>query len=78
MIKNIKLFPNNNVQSMKAVSLIKDRFTSRGFVLSDDNFDLAIAVGGDGSFLRAAHANNLIVIFIMLVLIRELWVLLKK
>jgi len=58
MIKNIRLFPNNNIKSMECVQLIKDKFTSRGFVITDDNFDLGIAIGGDGSFLRMIKANN--------------------
>ena len=58
MIKNIKLFPNNNVKSMECVQLIKDKFTSRGFVITDDNFDLGIAIGGDCSFLRMVQDCN--------------------
>lgn len=58
MIKNIRLFPNNNVKSMDAMKLIKDKFTSRGFVITDNNYDLGIAIGGDGSFLRMIKANN--------------------
>ena len=58
MVKNIRLFPNNNVKSMDMVRLIKDKFVSRGFVISDDEYDLGIAIGGDGSFLRMVKANN--------------------
>ena len=58
MIKNIRLFPNNNIKSMDAMKLIKDKFTSRGFVITDNNYDLGIAIGGDGSFLRMIKANN--------------------
>ena len=58
MIKNIRLFPNNNIKSMECVRLIKDKFISRGFVISEDSFDLGIAIGGDGSFLRMIKANN--------------------
>jgi len=58
MIKNIKIFPNSNIRSMDTVNLIKDKFTSRGFLINDDDYDLAIAVGGDGSFLRMVHSND--------------------
>ena len=58
MIKNIRLFPNNNIKSMDAMKLIKDKFTSSGFVITDNNYDLGIAIGGDGSFLRMIKANN--------------------
>lgn len=58
MIKNIKIFPNNNPKSLEAADFICDKFSSRGFTVSDDGYDLAIAVGGDGSFLRMVRANN--------------------
>lgn len=58
MIKNIRLFPNNNLKSMGMFNLVRDKFVSRGFVISDDNFDLGIAIGGDGSFLRMVKSTD--------------------
>ena len=58
MIKNIKLFINNNDKSIKLGKLIRDKFTENGFIITDKNFDLGIAVGGDGSFLRMIKNNN--------------------
>ena len=58
MIKNIKLFVNNNDESIKTAKLIKDKLSQNGFVISEDNYELAIAVGGDGSFLRMVKSNN--------------------
>ena len=58
MIKNIKLFVNNNNESIKTGKLIKDKLSQNGFVISEDNYELAIAVGGDGSFLRMVKNNN--------------------
>lgn len=58
MIKNIRLFPNNNIRSLECAKLIKDKFTSRGFVISEDKFDLGIAIGGDGSFLRMVQDSR--------------------
>lgn len=59
MIKNIKIFPNNNIKSIDTVNLIKDKFSSRGFEIKEtDGYELAIAVGGDGSFLRMIHSND--------------------
>lgn len=58
MIKNIKLFINNNDESIKTAKLIKDKLASNGFIIDDKNYDLAIAVGGDGSFLRMIKNNN--------------------
>ena len=58
MIRNIKLFVNNNENSMKVAKLVKDKFSSNGFIINEDQFDLAIAIGGDGSFLRMVRNNN--------------------
>ena len=58
MIKNIKLFVNNNDESIKTAELIKGKLIENGYVISEDNYELAIAVGGDGSFLRMVKENN--------------------
>ena len=58
MIKNIKLFVNKNNKSIETATLIKNKLTQNGFIISDNNFDLGIAVGGDGSFLRMIKQNN--------------------
>lgn len=58
MIKNIKLFVNNNEKSYKVASLVERSFIQNGFSIKDDNFDLGIAVGGDGAFLRMIKACN--------------------
>ena len=52
MIKNFKLFVNKNDESLKLANLIKLKFIDSGFKYDEDNFDLGISVGGDGSFLR--------------------------
>ena len=59
MIKNIRLFVNNNKESMKEASIVKDKLISNGFnVVEDDKFELAIVIGGDGAFLRTVRENN--------------------
>ena len=59
MFKNIKLFVNNNDQSIKEAKIVKSKLIDNGFkVVDKDEFELAIAIGGDGSFLRMIHQNN--------------------
>ena len=58
MIKNIKLFINKNDKSIETAKLIKERLTYNGFIVDDKKYDLGIAVGGDGSFLRMVKQNN--------------------
>lgn len=58
MIKNVKLFINNNAKSYEIASLVKTKLQKNGFALKEDSFDLGIAIGGDGSFLRMVKNNN--------------------
>lgn len=58
MIKNIKLFINNNDESIKTGKLIRDKFIKNGFMISDKVCDLAVAIGGDGAFLRMIKNTN--------------------
>lgn len=58
MIKNIKLFVNHNDQSIRLAKLVKDSFIKNGFNVSDDSFDLGIAVGGDGAFIRMVRGSQ--------------------
>ena len=57
-INNIKIFCNDNYESIK----IKDKLTGillqYKFNIVETDYDLAIAVGGDGSFLRMVKSNN--------------------
>lgn len=56
-IKSFKLFPNNNEKSLEIEKIIKEKLLNNGFIESDD-YDLAIAIGGDGSFLRMVKNTN--------------------
>lgn len=58
MISRIKLFVNNNDKSVRAAKIVRDSLTNNGFVIDDKNFDLGIAVGGDGSFVRMVKECN--------------------
>ena len=58
MIKRIKLFVNDNEKSKNASMIIENALKKKGFIIDDNNFDLGIAVGGDGSFLRMIKNTN--------------------
>lgn len=51
-IKKIGLFPNYNDQSIAFSQYLGKNLEGLGYIIDKDDFDLAIAVGGDGSFLR--------------------------
>lgn len=58
IINKIKLFPNNNIKSIEFSKRLAKLFIENGFEINNEDYDLAIAVGGDGSFLRMIKANN--------------------
>lgn len=58
MIKNIKIFPNNQDKSLKLAKLIKEQLIANDFNVVNNNYQLGLAVGGDGSFLRMVKDNN--------------------
>lgn len=52
-IKNIKLFVNNNKKSKDAEKIVRKQLIKKDYNITEKNdFDLGIAIGGDGSFLR--------------------------
>lgn len=51
-IKKIKLFPNDNEYSLKVAGQVEEKLKAMGYELVKTGYELAIAIGGDGSFLR--------------------------
>lgn len=52
MIKSFKLFCNDNKKSIDTKEIVRQKLINNNFVENEENYDLAIAIGGDGSFLR--------------------------
>ena len=57
-IKRVKLFPNNNEESLRVAKRLGSKLIDFGYEIVNDNYDLAIAIGGDGSFLRMVKGNQ--------------------
>jgi len=57
LINKIKLFPNDNEKSKEIEQELKKRLEIAEFEIVDSRYDLAIAIGGDGSFLRMVKNN---------------------
>ena len=57
-IKKVKFFPNNNEKSEELYKLLEAKMIKSGFLVVEEDYDLAIAIGGDGAFLRMVKANN--------------------
>lgn len=56
-LKTFKIFSNNNQKAKNVHKIIKEKLINNGFIESD-KYDLAIAIGGDGSFLRMVKNTN--------------------
>lgn len=57
-IKKIKIFSNNNDKSEEIKKLLIQKLNDNNYMVVNENFDLGIAIGGDGSFLRMIKENN--------------------
>lgn len=55
-IQKIKIFSNDNEKSNEIKKELMEKL--KDYELVDDDFDLGIAVGGDGSFLRMLKSTN--------------------
>lgn len=58
-IKKVRLFVNDNEKSKEAEKVVKKALEKHKIEITTDNdFNLAIAIGGDGSFLRMVNKIN--------------------
>ena len=57
-MKRIKLFPNNNEKSKEVAKVLTDKLLENGFEIVEEDYILAIAIGGDGAFLRMVKETS--------------------
>ena len=57
-IKRVKLFSNDNENSKEIEKILKNELEKENFIICDKDYELAIAIGGDGSFLRMLKRSN--------------------
>lgn len=57
-IKRVKLFSNNSEKAQKIKELLIQKLKANNINIVDNDHDLGIAIGGDGSFLRMIKENN--------------------
>lgn len=58
IIKNFKLFVNENEKAKMTALSVQRVLEDAHLKYVDSNYDLAIAIGGDGSFLRMVREND--------------------
>ncbi len=57
-IKKVKIFINQNDKSRVVANQLKKELIEYQFEIVENNYDLAISVGGDGSFLRMVRDSE--------------------
>ena len=57
-MENVRLFVNNNDESRYVASKVAEKLQEAGLSIVENNYDLAIAIGGDGAFLRMVKNAN--------------------
>ena len=57
-MKNVRIFYNNNDKSINTFKDIQDKLLKNGFNIVEDDYNIAIAIGGDGAFLRMIKETN--------------------
>lgn len=59
MIKKIRLFVNEQKpDAFKIAKMVEEEFLKNGFIIDEEDYDLGIAIGGDGSFLNMVRNTN--------------------
>ena len=58
-IKKVRLFVNSNIKSRKVEKMVRDALCKEKMeIVEDDSFDIGMAIGGDGSFLRMVNTSH--------------------
>lgn len=57
-IKRVNIYSNYKGESQTVVAILKKKLQERGYHIDKKHFDLGIAVGGDGTFLKMVHATK--------------------
>lgn len=58
IINNVKLYFKKNDKSQNVYNVLYQELVNNNFKIVDSNFDLAISIGGDGTFLKMLHENE--------------------
>lgn len=57
-IKRVCIYSNYKKESQRVAKLLRKKLLERGYLIDRSHFDLAIAVGGDGTFIKMVHATK--------------------
>ena len=57
-ISKVKIFFNDTEKTKEVINVLKEALLKRNIEIVDEDFDLGIAVGGDGTFLKMINETN--------------------
>ena len=57
-INKVKLYVNNDSKSLEVSKKLQRELSKYNFEITNNDYELAISIGGDGSFLRMIRDNN--------------------
>ena len=56
--KRVKLIINNNEKSLRIAEKVKSALLAKNFEIVEEDYSVAISIGGDGAFLRMVKETN--------------------
>ena len=57
-INRVKLYVKDTDKAHLIEKLITDKLLNNNFIIDNDEYDMAISIGGDGTFIKMLHNNN--------------------
>ena len=57
-INRIKLYVKSSKLAQEKANILKDKLTINNYEIVENNHDLAISIGGDGTYLKMIHENE--------------------
>lgn len=58
LVSRVKIYANNNVKSLDIKRDLEYKLKANDYEIVDENFDMCVAIGGDGAFIRMLKSVN--------------------
>lgn len=58
MIKRVRIFASTSAEAQYAAEVLRNRLLSNNYIITDDDAELIISIGGDGTFLQTLSKTN--------------------
>ena len=57
-ISRVKLFVKDTSRAFETKKIVVEELLNQGFTINENNYDIAMSIGGDGTFLKMLHSTN--------------------